>query len=150
VEVEEGKEPVKLTHGAFFGETAILHEVEREAAVVCDTDCEVLALTKDAVEMVLIQHPGQQHFIQELSESGSTSKLQKKPHVEQESGEHGKSEDKQEKSEEVACASSSQYLSLLKKLQLEENNIEFSNSELAEMMNILTEMTTITALKKTS
>jgi CRP-like cAMP-binding protein len=50
---KRGAKIASLGHGALFGEQALLEDLPRNATIVCQGNCEVLAITKEAFDVIL-------------------------------------------------------------------------------------------------
>ncbi len=57
----EGNE---VESGSFFGEIALVQSSNRTASVKCITDCEVIILTKAALDHVALKYPEQKLIIE--------------------------------------------------------------------------------------
>lgn len=57
VEVEITPKPVRLKQGQYFGEIALLKDIERTATVITMTDCQLLAIPATDFRNMLSRHP---------------------------------------------------------------------------------------------
>ncbi len=57
VEVEITPKPVRLKQGQFFGEIALLKDIERTATVITMTDCQLLAIPATDFRNLMSRHP---------------------------------------------------------------------------------------------